>query len=809
MTADRTVRVKLKADVSDYIKDVSAATVATRGLREEAEEFGRRRYRTKLDVDTTAAAASLRKLRGDMGSVRSKTATVGIGGNLRQQTGEIRALGSAIAALGPAGIAAGSVAGAALMGLSGSFGVVAAAAGTGIAAFQGVGDALSALREYELDPSAANAEKLRDAMSQLTAEGQRLARFLDGELRPAMRELRNTAQSNMLPGVQRGLAEMMTILPQVESLVAETADTLGDLAEESGRSFNTTGAREYVDYLESRARPTLEALVRSTLDVGRGVAGMLRGFDVALGDDVLRTMQSMSAEFAKWGSGLRMSTGLQEFGDYVRDVGPRVGQTIGAIADALLAVMKAAAPMSGPVLAAIRGLASAVEAIAESGAGPAIFGVAAALGAVNLALKAQQGVANSPVLGLLGGIADRGAKAGGAVGKLAGALRYLGPSAVVAVVALAGIGWAYDQVRSKATESAEAVARGTMTTRQALDEELRRLRDRKAVMEGMTEGYAMGVALGELTGKIDANAEALAEEAEAWRLTQEGRKAYLAELPFVERATAAAAFAQADYTYAVETFGINSGPAAVALRDLNAANREADVQQRAAAMGTDVHTASLTRQRDLMLGSIDTTLGWHSALQRATETVKTNGVATDLNTASGLANRQALQDLTRAALADIEAKGRQGVSTQEITRLTMSHRDQLIDTARPDGHVPRRCGEVRRPTGTHPGPGDDAVQHPRARRGQERCQGAERPDQRSPEGRDVQHRPGEPAGEHRPDSRPRHRWPDHRARYRHVRRRPHVRLERRVGDPGAHRAPAGPGAHGDAQRRHGRHRPQG
>lgn len=681
--ADRTVTVRLRCETSRWNRELAEATAHVAHLRQTAEGFDGKRFTAKLDVDTSAAAASLRKMQGQLGAVRGKDVNVGVG-NIRRQTGEVRALGAAITALGPAGIAAGAVAGGALLGLSGSIGVVAAAAGTSIAAFQGVGDALSAMKDYAADPSAESLQKLELAMSNLTVEGQRFARYLDS-LRPQLRELRNVAQAGLLPGVEIGLREVMNLLPQVGSLVDETARAMSDLAVESGRSFNSAGARDYIAYLETRARPVLDALVRSTMDVGRGVAGMLRGFDVAMGDDILGALRNITAEFGRWGENLRFSTALHEFGDYVRRVGPQVGATLGAIASAVAAVAEAAGPIGPVVLGAIRGIATAVEAIASSGAGPVLVGVASGLGAINLALKGAQALKGSALVTTLAGVAASGGAASGAAGKLAGALRGLGPLAVVAALALGGISLAYDQVKSKAAESAEAVVRGTMTTTQAFDQELRRLRDRKAIMQGMTEGAAMGQAIGELTGKIDANAVALAEEAEAWRLTYAGRQEYLAGLAPVERAAAAATFAQDDYNRAVADFGLHSAPATAALRGLNDANRAADIAQRAAATGTDVHTASLNRQRDLMLGAIDTQLGWHSALLRATESVKTNGATLDWNTQAGLANRQTLQDLTRAAIADIDAKRSHTGSTEEVTRATDGHRQQLFDTARQMG----------------------------------------------------------------------------------------------------------------------------
>src|SRR5690349_20168813 len=79
-------------------------------------------------------------------------------------SGRLRLLADASALLGPALIPIGAVAVPAVAGLAAQFGFAALAGGAAIAAFQGVGDALSAVNKAHLDPTAENLEKARKAM---------------------------------------------------------------------------------------------------------------------------------------------------------------------------------------------------------------------------------------------------------------------------------------------------------------------------------------------------------------------------------------------------------------------------------------------------------------------------------------------------------------------------------------------------------------------------------------------------------------------------------------------------------------------
>src|SRR5699024_12105897 len=85
---------------------------------------------------------------------------------------EMGLLVSSSLALGPALVPLGATAVPAITGLASQLGFAAAAAGATGLAFYGLRDALGAVNEYQLDPSAKNLEKLAESLRGVGPAGQ-------------------------------------------------------------------------------------------------------------------------------------------------------------------------------------------------------------------------------------------------------------------------------------------------------------------------------------------------------------------------------------------------------------------------------------------------------------------------------------------------------------------------------------------------------------------------------------------------------------------------------------------------------------
>lgn len=77
-------------------------------------------------------------------------------------------------------------------------------------------------------------DKLREAMANLTPEGQRFVIFLRGLIDGPLKELQDTAQSKFLPGLQDGIAGFMANLTNAKQSIATVATNLGNFFREIG-----------------------------------------------------------------------------------------------------------------------------------------------------------------------------------------------------------------------------------------------------------------------------------------------------------------------------------------------------------------------------------------------------------------------------------------------------------------------------------------------------------------------------------------------------------------------------------------------
>ena len=303
-------------------------------------------------------------------------------------------------ALAPALVPIGAAAVPAISGLTNQLAFAAAGAGVAALAFSGIGDALKATNDYAVEPTEANLEKMRQSLAELGPAGREFVGFLQ-ELRPQLQGLQDLAQEGLLPGVESGLTDLMTLLPQAERIVSEIATSMGDLFSEAGSNLADPRWREFFTFLETEARPTLIAMGRTLGNFAEGFAELWMAFD-PLSDQFSHSFLEMSRDFSAWADGLSQTEGFQEFVDYIATNGPKAWDALSAIGNALLQIVEAAAPVGAAVLPVIESLADGIAAIADSDLGPAILGIVALTSALGR-LKAVSVAANSSALGGLFG----------------------------------------------------------------------------------------------------------------------------------------------------------------------------------------------------------------------------------------------------------------------------------------------------------------------------------------------------------------------------------------------------------------------
>lgn len=312
--------------------------------------------------------------------------TKAVGSSIDRLSGRLSILAQSAASLGPALAPITVAAIPAIAGLTTQLGFAVAAGGSAILAFQGVGDALDAMNKAHLDPTTKNLEKAQKALEDLSPSAFNFVLQLR-DMAPAFKEVRDAGAEGLFPWLSDSLDEIDSLLPRVASIVGEIAATTGELVNASAESLAGPEWEDFFAFVEREARPTLIRLGESIGNVAHGLAEMWIAFD-PLSDDFQDGLVNATAAFDEWASSLSQTEGFAEFVRYIRETGPQVMETIGSIANALLQVAEAAAPLGGPVLQILEAIADVVAAIADSELGTPIFGAIAAMSALNLATTA-------------------------------------------------------------------------------------------------------------------------------------------------------------------------------------------------------------------------------------------------------------------------------------------------------------------------------------------------------------------------------------------------------------------------------------
>lgn len=391
----RRERVIVEA-VDSYSAEVLRMAGATALFRREADQSNRsigpmRSGLRGLDSDARKAGSSIDQLSGRLGLA-------------------VRAAGAFGPALTPLTTSLTPV----LAGATTQVGFLIAALGTSVLAFQGVGDALTAIEDARLDPTVENLEEARQAMSLLAPQTQTFVRELSA-LRPQLTGLRDAAAGGIFPGLTESLDDVESLLPRMSGILERIGSATGNLIADGAEALAGPEWVQFFDFIEREAEPTLTTLGRTIGNLTRGVAELWMRMD-PLSDDFTSGLLNASEDFARWADELGSTQGYREFLDYVRDTTPQVLDTLGSLGDAVLQIGEAAAPLGGPVLRILEDFLDVIARIADSPLGTPLLAIAAIASQVSLLRRAMtglQGVMARPIgAGTVGGMLAGGTAAG-------------------------------------------------------------------------------------------------------------------------------------------------------------------------------------------------------------------------------------------------------------------------------------------------------------------------------------------------------------------------------------------------------------
>lgn len=371
--AVRRERVVLELE-DRFTTGMARAAASAALLNKELDSLSRDSIRTKRSFSDI-----------DSGAVQLGRSAERSGNQIDRLSGRMRILADVAAVLGPSLIPVGAVGVPAIAGLAAQFGFAAAGAGVAVLAFQGVGDALTKMNKAALIPTATNLDAAQAALENLSPAAQAFVGQIS-DMMPALRDLRNEAAGGLFPGATEGLQALETALPKVQNVVSAIATELGSIAADTGAALASDRWTTFLDFIAREAPQALADMAQAAGSTVHAMAELWMAFE-PLNDNFSQWLVDATQSLDQWATGLSKTQGFQDFVAYIRDTGPQVAETFGAIANAVLQIVEAASPLGGPVLAGVEAFAKAVAAIADSDIGTPLFTAAAALALFNRTLS--------------------------------------------------------------------------------------------------------------------------------------------------------------------------------------------------------------------------------------------------------------------------------------------------------------------------------------------------------------------------------------------------------------------------------------
>lgn len=381
--ADRRESVTLTLD-DHFSTGMARAAAVTALLDKQLDSLSGSAIRTRSPLESTARGVD------GVGSSSRRTSS-----DINQLTGRLRLFADVAATLGPGLIPIAAVGIPAVAGLAQMFGTAALAGGSLLAATQGVGDAVDALEKARLDPTVENLQAAQEAMAQLGPDAQAFALAWQDFL-PALREIRDSAAAGWFPGLTEALDHFEQVAPRVASIFEEIGRAGGLLASEGAESLAGERWADFLTFVETELPLALTELGHIVGDLAHGMSELWEAFG-GLNRDFSGWLADAADSFDRWATGLSKTEGFAEFVAYLRENGPRVADAMAAVADAVLQIVQAAAPLGGPVLAAVEGVARALATIADSDLGTPLLTLAAGMAALSRAQKLWAATSQSSV----------------------------------------------------------------------------------------------------------------------------------------------------------------------------------------------------------------------------------------------------------------------------------------------------------------------------------------------------------------------------------------------------------------------------
>lgn len=218
-------------------------------------------------------------------------------------------------------------------------------------------DAIADAHEAAVD-GAGGVDLLAEAMSKLSPEGQKFARFVNDVLKPRMQQLKFAIQDAILPGIQRGVTAAMPFLDTLQAGMVDTGTRIGDLAEKAGKLFGSDVFRADVATIMASNNRAMSDFG----DAGISMVSVLKDIAVAAGP-MVETFANWVKELTDgWAAATGTAEGGKKLSDFFTTVTDRVTQLWHIIRDltaGLFGFFSVGTEQGEGLLAKIEGIAAA------------------------------------------------------------------------------------------------------------------------------------------------------------------------------------------------------------------------------------------------------------------------------------------------------------------------------------------------------------------------------------------------------------------------------------------------------------------
>lgn len=196
-----------------------------------------------------------------------------------------------------------------------------------------VGDAAATAAEG-LSAETTAIDNLKLAMDKLSPAGRDFATWLFS-LKPLFKQIRDTAQEGMLPGVQEGLTTIIDKYgPGFIKFVDSMSKAVGQFFIDLGVAFASPVMEEFFGTMAKYGPELFRLGGKITLDIVKILAGVATAF-APYSKDFLTSLSEMTDGWVKWAQGLKDSQGFKDFMAYIKTEGPVIWQLIKDIATSL------------------------------------------------------------------------------------------------------------------------------------------------------------------------------------------------------------------------------------------------------------------------------------------------------------------------------------------------------------------------------------------------------------------------------------------------------------------------------------------